>query len=375
MLVIISDVHLGDGTCGRSIPASAFYLFADRLQELAYNASWRSDGTYRPVEDVDILLLGDILDPLHSTRWLDTQPDEPDYVRPWTDTQSPLYARKLQQITQAILTNNAAITSVLQHAAQGETIYLPPSDSEGHPVPKSKERLPVKARIYYMCGNHDWYYHILGPAYDAIRQKVIQALGLINSPEPFPYEVSECESFKDLFARYQVYARHGDCYDAFNYDKDKGRDAVALGDLLAVEMLNRFPLEAQRRLGDELPPTLAENLHELTNVRPALAAPIWISSQISEHTSDRALQDKLKHIWDEMGEEFLNLDVVRQADKWLALDAVDALKVLLKITKRASFKTINDVITWVKQKMWGGEGISFARHAFKEPAFLDHSAR
>jgi hypothetical protein len=69
MLIIISDIHLMDGTCGRSIPSSAFELFADRLYELAMNASWREDGTYRPIEEIDILLMGDILDPLHSTVW------------------------------------------------------------------------------------------------------------------------------------------------------------------------------------------------------------------------------------------------------------------------------------------------------------------
>ena len=35
MLIIISDIHLMDGTCGKSIPASAFRLFSDRLRLLA----------------------------------------------------------------------------------------------------------------------------------------------------------------------------------------------------------------------------------------------------------------------------------------------------------------------------------------------------
>ena len=82
MLVIVSDIHLGDGTCGKSISASAFHLFADRLQELAFNASWRTDGTFSPVEEIDILLMGDILDPLHSTLWLKKSPSKSEDVRP-----------------------------------------------------------------------------------------------------------------------------------------------------------------------------------------------------------------------------------------------------------------------------------------------------
>jgi len=82
MLIIASDIHLGDGTCGKTISASAFRLFVDRLRELAFNASWRTDGKYHPVEQIDILLLGDILDPLHSTAWLAKQKAVACNVRP-----------------------------------------------------------------------------------------------------------------------------------------------------------------------------------------------------------------------------------------------------------------------------------------------------
>ena len=50
MLIIISDLHLGDGTTANSISPSAFHLFANRLREIAYFASFRTDGKYRPIE-------------------------------------------------------------------------------------------------------------------------------------------------------------------------------------------------------------------------------------------------------------------------------------------------------------------------------------
>jgi hypothetical protein len=46
MLVIISDLHLGDGTTSSSISTSAFQLFAKRLGETAHFSAWRKDGTY-----------------------------------------------------------------------------------------------------------------------------------------------------------------------------------------------------------------------------------------------------------------------------------------------------------------------------------------
>lgn len=65
MLIIVSDIHLGDGTCEKPISPATFQLFADWLKELARNASKGVDGKYRPLKTIDILLLGDILDPLH----------------------------------------------------------------------------------------------------------------------------------------------------------------------------------------------------------------------------------------------------------------------------------------------------------------------
>ena len=95
MLVISSDIHLGDGTTANSISPTAFDLFSNRLRETAYSASFRQDGKYRPIENLDLLLMGDILDPLHSTLWLDTALGAVNYTRPWTNIQSPTFATTL----------------------------------------------------------------------------------------------------------------------------------------------------------------------------------------------------------------------------------------------------------------------------------------
>ena len=114
MLVIVSDLHLGDGTTAASIQHSAFEVFARRLNETAYFASWREDGSYRPIETLDVILMGDILDPLHSTRWLDSRD-----LRPWSDPYSPEYSSKLLEITRAILDENKESLAVLRRCASG----------------------------------------------------------------------------------------------------------------------------------------------------------------------------------------------------------------------------------------------------------------
>jgi UDP-2,3-diacylglucosamine pyrophosphatase LpxH len=372
MLVIISDLHLGDGTCGRTISADAFRLFVDRLQELAYNASWRRTGQYRPIEEIDILLLGDILDPLHSELWLET-PEGETPVRPWTDTKNPRYAEKLGEITRAILKKNEGGLSYFRKLVRDERMSLPPATSRGTPDFESKERIPVQTRIHYMVGNHDWYYYIPGKAFDAVREEIIEALALSNPPSPFPFFQEE-GYIQDILGPYRVYARHGDYYDSFNYNAKAGRAASTLGDIFAVEMLNRFPLEVERQLGDELPPNVLDGLRELVNVRPVLAMPLWISGQIRYSGLSEEMQTRIKKIWDTLGNEFLGLNVVRRADEWLRFDPVDALSAILKISSRTSFNTVNSVVLWVQEKFRNGENLSFADHALKEKAFLDGEA-
>ena len=372
MLIIVSDMHLGDGSCGRPIASDAFELFADRLQELARNASRRTDGKYRPVKTIDILMLGDILDPLHSTLWLEKNIGEPGYVRPWTDFRAPEYAARLSDITRAILKNNRGSIAILKNLAQAG-ISLPPATVCGK-VDKDGREIPVKVQLHYMVGNHDWYYHLPGPAFDDIRAEIIEAFGLSNTPKPFPHELKESAELSALLNSYKVYAQHGDLYDALNYDKEKGRNASSLGDAFAVEILNRFPVEVQKKLGAELPPSIIDNLRELVNVRPALATPLWISSQLRQNNVPAAEQKKLKDLWDQMSKEFLKLDFVQIGNIPFKLDIVDELGMAIRLTDRVSFQTIDSLIVWIRKK-FGSEEITFARHALKEEAFLDRKAQ
>lgn len=374
MLVIVSDIHLGDGTAASSISPSAFHLFSNRLRETAYYASFRRDGSYRPIENLDLVLLGDVLDPLHSTLWLDSAPGARDYTRPWTDTRSPNFAQMLASTTQAILDDNQEALNVLRRCANGEIILLPPATARGEPDQDSKERIPIRARIHYMTGNHDWYYHLPGPAFDEIRKTLIEGMGLCNTPGPFPYELEEHPGLRDELASYRVYARHGDYYDKFNFNREKGRDHAALGDVFTMDVCNRYPVEVQRRYGDELPAGIVESLRRITNVRPALATPLWISGQIQRHAGSRALETELKKVWDDLCDQFLQLDVVREEDKAFKFDIVDAMQLLIKISRRTSFQTVNEIVLWVRDRMHESQH-SLAGHALQESAFLNKSAR
>lgn len=374
MLVIISDLHLGDGTTANSISPSAFHLFANRLREIAYFASFRKDGKYRPIDRMDIVMLGDVLDPIHSTTWLDTQPGAVNFVRPWTEFTSPFFASKLAQATQDIINLNKESLEILRRCASGESIILPPANSRGKPDMDSKERFFPKVGLHYTVGNHDWYYHLKGKAFDEIRANIINTIGLSNAIDCFPFELEESSALYETFKRYRVFARHGDCYDKFNFNSELGRDHGTLGDIFAMEVLNRFPVEVQRRFGDQLPKPIIDSLRRITNVRPALATSLWISGQIKRHAGSVALEAELKKVWDDICDEFLQNPFVREQDKAFKFDMVDALELVIKISKRTSFETLNDIVIWVRNKMSEKE-LSFAEHALNEPAFLNDTAK
>ena len=374
MLAIISDIHLGDGTTASSISPGAFDLFSNRLNENARSSSFRRDGTYRPIESLDLLLMGDILDPLHSTLWLNSAPGSVNYTRPWTDTNSPAFANTLAETTMAILDINRKSMEILRRCANGEIVRLPPANARGEMDTESRQLIPVPVRIHYMIGNHDWYYRLPGEPFNEIRKMVIDTMGLCNDHGPFPYELEEQPALQEILQSYQVFARHGDYYDKFNFNREAGRNHATLGDVFTMDVCNRYPIEVQKRYGDELPAEVIDSLRRITNVRPALATPLWISGQIRRHAKSAALEDELKKVWDDLCDQFLQLNFVRELDKAFKLDIVDLLELVLKISKRTSFQTLDDLVIWIHKKLHDEER-SLAENALKEPAFLDNSAR
>lgn len=400
MLVIISDLHLTDGSSGGTIGADAFQIFKERINEIAYRASKRADGKYRPIERIDILLLGDVLDIIRSDMWLE-YPD----IRPWSDLSQAEAADLIEKITQKVLTQNKKALDILR-GLQGsskhrglesaseasEKLWLPAAPIEPGPnrglesasasvMPASLQQVQankqviwkdIKVKIHYMVGNHDWFYHLKGERYNAIRQQIIDAMGLANSADqPFPHEPEESPELLQIMKDHQVFARHGDIYDPFNYEGN--RDASSLGDAIVIELLNRFPKEVQNKLGDVLPPHFIEGLKELDNVRPNLYVPFWISGLLNRTVSSRYVRQQVKDLWNELVKDFLNLDFVRSRDKSFRFDDVDILQYGLKITTHLSFNRLNNLIIKFKRRLESLDP-SYAKNALNEKAFLTHQA-
>lgn len=372
MIVFLSDTHLTDGTSGETIHAGAFAAFRERLRDAAYDASWRSDGRYKPIGELHVVLLGDILDVIRSAKWLAGS------VRPWSSNSDPSFAARISEITRAVLDNNQESIGILKSLSQGQIITVPPATAEGRPAlvprdPKARERVSVAVHVHYLVGNHDWFFHLPGAAFNDIRKMVVSAAGLDNPPEmPFPHDPFESEKLKQAYREHSVFARHGDIFDSFNYDQD--RNASSLGDAIVVELLNRFPEEVRKQLGDDLPKECALGLKEIDNVRPLMIVPVWINGLLRRTCPD-ATAKGIKCMWDRLVDEFLALPFVQQHHSVTRLfDDVSKLEWALKFSKGVSLPHLSDMVAWCKERLGIREG-AFYPNAFTEPEFKNRNAR
>jgi UDP-2,3-diacylglucosamine pyrophosphatase LpxH len=364
MLTIISDLHLTDDTSGSSISPGAFALLQERLTDLAWGASCRRDGAYRPIERVDLLLLGDVLDVIRSSRWLEGR------VRPWDDSTSPAFVDMVTRITGDILRHNQEALAEFRKLAE-HGVAIPAATRDGRQA--DRELLPVPVRIHYMVGNHDWFLHLPGEGYHRIRRAVAAHMGLATPPDaPFPHEAWENNELLQTMRRHKVFARHGDVYDPFNYEGD--RNASSLGDVIVIELLNRFGAQVERELGDDLPESALVGLREIDNIRPRLLVPVWIDGLLERSCPQPAVRKQVKKIWDALADEFLEQPFVRNRDTWCPIDIVDGLQKALKFTRRLSVGWAS----WIAQWMWqlrGASCASFHEHALTEQDFRNRRAK
>ena len=103
MLVFLSDVHLTDGSSGTTINPAAFAKFCRILADVI--GKGRERANQKPIEKVEIVLLGDIFDVIRSNVWLRQQNNDPhNPIRPWSlETEFDSEQWNLQQYTEKIV--------------------------------------------------------------------------------------------------------------------------------------------------------------------------------------------------------------------------------------------------------------------------------
>lgn len=330
MLVFLSDIHFTDGSSGETIKPTAFRVFADNLCKLAE--------TVNPLEELRVVLLGDIFDIIRSARWLDNG----NAIRPW-DEASPQQEQLVNKILQDILTKNNASLVELDKLR----------------IFANQKRVPFG--ISYVIGNHDW----LVNRYPSSQNLVATALGLPTATVlPFPTEIFESE--------YKVFARHGDIYDKFN--NTGNRDASSIGDAIVIELLNKYPLVvgnkldklvAAGKLGQVERDRIFTLLKELDNIRPLLDAPSWVL-MVSNRAGSQEARHAITDAWEECVDEFFQVPFIKEQDKFLWPDTIDLLQIALQLSSHTSKKFLEKIVE-LKERFIAdnGEG-GYAKAAFAE---------
>jgi UDP-2,3-diacylglucosamine pyrophosphatase LpxH len=154
-----------------------------------------------------------------------------------------------------------------------------------------------------------------------------------------------------------------------------------------MEVCNRYPVELEGIR--DLDQGFVNKLRYITNIRPALATPLWITGQIQNLSLMNRLDDvnntalklmrqrekDLRGVWDKLAENFLQLDFVRREDKPFKFDVVNKMAIAIKISKAVSSKQIDSLIYTLQNKSSSAANRSFAEYALKEQAFIDNKAR
>jgi hypothetical protein len=365
MLVIVSDLHLTDGTESPSLSAGAMQLFAERLNDLAERASWRVDGKYRPLERIDLVLLGDTIDLLRTAWWQQTP------ARPWDDSGSNGVIESVRRVVDGVLAHNTTTLEHLRSLVTHGGVALAPSSGSGQPV-FGAELLAVPVHVHYMVGNHDWLLHLEGPEYEAIRRKVVSHLGLAHDArQPFAHEPADSGSLQEVFRRHRVMARHGDVFDPLNFYEDRRTSSV--GDVLVIELVNRFIQQLQQQLGADLPQAVLASLRELDHVRPLLLAPVWLAGLLERACPSATMRREVKRCWDQQVERLLQLGAIRDLTS-SPNEMIDGLQRALLFNRQTTPQWGARINQWLDE-LRGGDGASYWKQAIVEPEFRNRRAK
>ncbi len=335
MLVIISDLHLTDGTSGSTISPWAFEIFVQELRDAAISASWRPDGNYRPVDRIDLLLLGDTLDVIRSARWLDAA------VRPWDSTDRPEFVELVSIITGDILRHNESSLAAAKPFNTGPV--LPCRRPTRSAARKVRPGIPVPVATHYLVGNHDWFYHLPAGVRSATPgDHPPDLVWRTRSRMAFSHDPSENGELVEVLRKHRVLARHGDIYDPINFEGD--RKLSSLGDAIVIELLNRFAVQVDAKWPTNCRPRTLLGLRELDNVRPLLMVPVWIDGLLAR-TCPLPHVRRVKVVWDQLVDRFLALPFVRSLQKRGRTIVVDRLEQVLKFSKRVSIGWASKIVT------------------------------
>lgn len=349
MLIFISDLHFVDGSAGEhNVPVGGFKLF---FESIAGKCDWLIKKG-RPIEEIKIVFLGDIIDLLRTEMWFEYSENE----KPWGDNEAKIEAHA-NTIFDAIIKKNQETFNLLSGNL------------------KDRFDLPVEPERIYVPGNHDR----LCNKYQSLRDKICHWLKIPARGVPFEHYFENID--------YGVFARHGHEYDRFNYEggisyKHEDYMRVPIGDPITTELVAKLPFTIMqkdeiKKLPEAEQAALKRNLQEIENVRPFSATLEWLIYQVKKNLT---LKEVIEDAVDEIIKEFNQLEFTKKwydhHDKWYEFwdeaDQIQSVLFLLEKFKVFSSEKFMPLLARVKKRF---EKDDLLEAALKEYSHLDNRIR
>ena len=242
MLVVISDLHLVDGTAGgNNLPLEAFKeVFLCDIKSLAQDNN---------AKEIKIVLLGDTIDLLRTAKWFDG--NFPLEDRPWGENGlNDLNKVRLQKGCTANLKSSKTeqrckeILRDIIETNHGTFEFFKKIKHNFDPLP------PKKIELIYVPGNHDRLINY----YPSLRKKIVQVLDpTIDEITAVGDLNSKCNwRFRNSYAseKYGILARHGHKFDKWNYAGSCRQ--VPMGDVITTEIVGRIPSLFRREMENKI---------------------------------------------------------------------------------------------------------------------------
>ncbi|MBN2575982.1 MAG: hypothetical protein JXP73_15570 [Deltaproteobacteria bacterium] len=356
MLVVISDLHLNDGSAApENISPKAFAIWMEEVLALARRNRAR---------ELVFLYLGDMVDLLRTEYWFYPEPGAPLGAqaaesfplehRPWGDRHINQHPEQLSEPCRA---RALAILRRICHVAREQLAYL---NGEADEAKRRLADLGIPIRRIYIPGNHDrllW----VDPA---VREGILQAFAsdMVAGPRPFEIHLPE----------YGLLARHGHQWDPWNYEAcdERGRPAafttgehklVPIGDPVTTELLARLPY----LVAANLPASLSDNvraqvygqLRHLEDVRPLSQALRWVMVEPAnavagyDEPTRTVMLDTLQAMARRLIADFMKIPFVQawiaEHDKWnIRLDQADRLQEIYRWSKILDIESLDRTLRW-----------------------------
>ncbi|HEV7283081.1 MAG TPA: hypothetical protein VGN57_22935 [Pirellulaceae bacterium] len=360
MLLFLSDLHLQDDSFLADSSEERFLRLAQQIETAALDACVRSDGTEAPIEKVDVVFLGDVLDLAHSRRWIDRN------VRPWSDPATPAFASTVHEILDATFARHAAGLERLDDFSSRGTISLELAGKFGPIVAET----PI--RFHYLVGERDWILHLPEPSLDSVRQKVVNHFRLSQSgQEPFPHDPDESPAIEELLRARRTYARHGDRFDALCFPEQ--RDRASLRDVLLLEVLLPFLIQAEPAVRAEMPPAFWQDLCRLTCVARWSCLTDYLDGVFERYDlAPQAVRD-WRSTWDELVYAVRTLECFRDLAESLPRGFADEFAQALSFRERS--RGGDDASRKRVRETWDRKSGSLAPFAAREQEFRNRRAR